>query len=185
MASIGHIAVGMAVARFGATARVRAGSDSVAPGSLFLGMCLWSAVSLLPDVDVVGLRFGIPYGSSFGHRGAAHSFAFLLCLALAIALVSRTYGQSALRTGLVAGLVLLSHPLLDVLTDGGLGCALLWPLNEQRYFAPFRPIPVAPIGRAFFSRTGLSVALVELVMFAPLFAYALWPRRSVQLGEPT
>ena len=83
---------------------------------------------------------------------------------------------SALRTALVAAAVLVSHPLLDTLTDGGLGCALLWPLDDHRYFAPVNPIPVAPIGRAIFSRVGLFVMLTELALFAPVFVYALWPR---------
>jgi len=76
----------------------------------------------------------------------------------------------------MASLVLVSHPLLDTLTDGGLGCALFWPFDLTRYFAPWRPIPVAPIGLAFFSPFGLFVAAVELVIFAPLFWFALTPR---------
>jgi inner membrane protein len=114
-----------------------------------------------------------------------HSFLFLSCVALALAALARGFGRSPVHTALLAGIVLWSHPLLDVLTDGGLGCALLWPFDAQRYFAPLRPIPVAPIGAAFFSRVGLRVALVELIMFAPLLAYALWPRKSrLSLEEP-
>jgi inner membrane protein len=78
--------------------------------------------------------------------------------------------------GGVAAAVLVSHPLLDTLTDGGLGCALFWPFDTQRYFAPWNPIPVAPIGRALFSRVGPFVMLTELALFAPVFVYALWPR---------
>jgi inner membrane protein len=81
------------------------------------------------------------------------------------------------RTVLTATLVLASHPLLDILTDGGHGCALFWPFSVERHFAPLRPIPVAPIGMRFLSARGLEVALVELVWFSPLLAYALWPRR--------
>src|SRR5687767_15858886 len=78
------------------------------------------------------------------------------------------------RTGLLASAVLVSHALLDTLTDGGLGCALLWPFRLTRYFAPWNPIPVAPIGLDFFSPVGLWVAIVELVLFAPLVWFA-WP----------
>ena len=53
---------------------------------------------------------------------------------------------------LAAPALLASHALLDTLTDGGLGAALLWPFNFTRYFAPWRPIPVAPIGLDFLSR---------------------------------
>ena len=64
-----------------------------------------------------------------------------------------------------------------MLTDGGLGCALLWPLDDTRYFAPWNPIPVAPVGLDFISRYGLMVAIKEAILFVPVLAYGLWPRR--------
>jgi hypothetical protein len=63
------------------------------------------------------------------------------------------------------------------MTDGGLGCALLWPISLTRYFAPWRPIPVAPIGFGFLSAGWGFVALVELGLFLPALMYALWPGR--------
>lgn len=69
-----------------------------------------------------------------------------------------------------------SHGLLDAMTDGGLGIALFWPFTPERYFAPWRPLPVAPIGARLVSARGLRVMLTELVQFAPVFVYALWPR---------
>ena len=65
---------------------------------------------------------------------------------------------------------MLSHGLLDALTSGGLGVALLWPISDARFFAPWRPIPVARIGAAFLSSRGLRVALTELALFAPAIA---------------
>jgi inner membrane protein len=141
-------------------------------------MVFWSVLSLLPDADVIGFKFAVAYRSEWGHRGATHPFVFCLAVALLIGLSAAALRLPAWRTLFVAAGVLVSHPLLDTLTDGGLGCALAWPLQNQRYFAPWRPIPVAPIGRIFFSRVGLSVVLAELVLFFPVFAYALWPRRS-------
>src|SRR5262249_19555037 len=82
------------------------------------------------------------------------------------------------RTVLFAIAVLASHGLLDTLTDGGLGVALLWPFELTRFFAPWRPIPVAPIGFAFLSPYGLVVSLTELVLFAPLWLYGLRPPAS-------
>ena len=98
----------------------------------------------------------------------------------------------ALRTGLFAAVVLATHPLLDTLTDGGLGCALFWPIDLTRYFAPWRPIQVAPIGLAFLSSYGAIVAMSEIVLFLPLFVFALrtrtshfrLPRRSFSRGSP-
>jgi inner membrane protein len=169
MASVGHIAVGMAAARLH-----RRGQRT--RWTLFTSMTLWSSLSLLPDADVIGFRFGVAYAQPWGHRGATHSLIFCLALAIALGALAPLFGSSVLRTLLVASVVLVSHPLLDTLTDGGLGCALLWPFDAQRYFAPWNPIPVAPIGRAIFSRVGLFVMLTELALFAPLFVYALWPR---------
>jgi hypothetical protein len=75
--------------------------------------------------------------------------------------------------------LLASHALLDTMTDGGLGCALLWPFDLTRYFAPWRPIPVAPIGVDFFSVDGAGVALAELVLFCPAFLFALRPATTL------
>ena len=147
-------------------------------------MLLWSALSLLPDADVLGFRFGVAYAAPWGHRGATHSLGFALLGGAAVGLAARALGsRRALATAALAGLVLASHGLLDALTDGGLGCALLWPWSDERFFAPWRPLRVAPIGRGFLSEAGLRVALVELVAFAPLWLYALSPRRDRQKPE--
>lgn len=67
--------------------------------------------------------------------------------------------------------------LLDTLTDGGLGVALLCPFSSERFFAPWRPLPVAPLGARFVSAHGLHIALGELAWFVPVLLYALWPGR--------
>jgi inner membrane protein len=60
-------------------------------------------------------------------------------------------------------LATFSHPLLDMLTDGGLGVALFAPLTNERYFFPWRPVEVSPIGVGFFSRRGLDVIFSEII----------------------
>ena len=167
MASVGHIAVGMAASR------IANGVRSTPTGG---AMLFWSALSMLPDADVIGFPLGVRYADEWGHRGATHSFVFALAVGCAIGVLAPRFRAPALRTAVIASLVLVSHGLLDTLTDGGLGCALWWPFDRTRYFAPWRPIPVAPIGLRFLSPYGLSVAATELVVFAPLFIYALWPR---------
>ena len=135
MASIGHVAVGMAAARIS-----RSGQVARRPSLRAFG--LWSALSLLPDIDVIGFGLGVRYGDEWGHRGATHSFAFSIALGLAIGLRpagtvctvggcrrstkfrptrSRSHtaaGQSgpAVRTAAIASAVLVSHALLDTLT---------------------------------------------------------------------
>jgi inner membrane protein len=100
---------------------------------------------------------------------------FALGVALVALAIAKAARLPAVRTALIALVVVSSHALLDTLTDGGLGCALLWPFSDERFFAPWTPLPVAPIGRAYLSGEGLRVAAVELVALAPVLAYALWP----------
>ena len=78
-----------------------------------------------------------------------------------------------------------SHGVLDAFTDGGLGVALLAPFDNTRYYMPWRPIPVAPIGmRYYFSSWGLSVTAFEAVyLWLPLLialAGILVVRRSLR-----
>jgi inner membrane protein len=173
MASIGHIAVGMALGRHeaGPSSRRR----------LAASMAIFSALALLPDADVIAFKFGIPYAAPWGHRGASHSLLFAALVAVGILGVARLLRLSPMRTGVLALLAVGSHGLLDALTDGGLGAALLWPLSNARLFAPVRPLPVAPIGYGMLSSRGLYVVAVEFIAFVPFWAYALWPRRRAAL----
>jgi inner membrane protein len=169
VASLGHLAVGMAAARI-------YGADPSPRRVSLTAILFWSAVSFLPDADVIGFSLGVQYADEWGHRGATHSFAFSLVSGAAIGLAAPLVGRSRLRTGFLASLVLASHALLDTLTDGGLGCALFWPFDLTRYFAPWTPIPVSPIGLSFFSPYGLFVATTELLLFAPIVWLALRSR---------
>src|SRR3954470_24942868 len=135
MASVGHIAVGLGAAR----ASQGEGTPRW-PALLF-----WSALSLLPDIDVVGFLRGVPYGAPWGHRGATHSLTLAIAGGVLTGIAGRAFNRPILRTAVVATVVLASHGLLDTMTDGGLGAALLWPFSLVRYFAPWRPIPVAPV----------------------------------------
>ena len=166
MASLGHIAVGLAAGRTWAGAR--AGN----------AMLVLSMLSLFPDIDVVGMALGVPYGAPWGHRGATHSLVAAVLLGLAAPLLVRTRGRRAVAMALLVAAVVASHGLLDAMTDGGKGVALLWPFTTRRIFFPWRPIPVAPIGVGLLSVDGLEVMAWEAVVFLPLFVFALWPRRA-------
>ena len=118
-------------------------------------MLAWAALSFLPDADVIGFGFGVRYEDEWGHRGATHSLAFALAVGVALGLLAPLVRRSAVRTGVMTTLVLASHSLLDTFTDGGLGCALLWPFDDTRYFAPWRPLPVSPIGLGYLLLYGM------------------------------
>lgn len=168
MASIGHVLIGMAGARLSRERQRTIWTPVTAA-------VIWSGLSLLPDADVLGFRLGVRYEDTWGHRGATHSLAFALGVGVLVWIVARLTKLAALRTSLIAVAVVASHSILDTFTDGGLGCALLWPFSDERFFAPWTPIPVAPIGRAFLSGEGARVAAFELVAFAPFLLYAIWP----------
>jgi len=171
VASLSHIAVAAAGAR-------------MLDPSRWLGwrsLLALIAASALADIDVLAFRFGIPYRAPFGHRGATHSIACAVLLGTATAFVLARGGrQSFWPAELVACLVAVSHPLLDALTDGGLGVALLWPFSNARFFAPWRPIPVAPIGAGMLSSRGLHVVMVEALWSLPILLWAVWPRRGTR-----
>jgi inner membrane protein len=126
---------------------------------------LSAACAVLPDADVLGFTFGVKYSSTFGHRGFTHSIAFALLLAFAVvALFFRGWRAERAALVLYFFLVTLSHALLDMLTDGGLGVGLLSPFSNERYFFPFRPLKVSPIGVGrFFGEWGLRVIKSELL----------------------
>src|SRR5262245_25094755 len=165
MATLGHVAVGLAAAR-----AYQPGKPPRWPVA-----ALWSAAAVLPDADVITLPLGIRYDDQWGHRGFSHSLIFAVAIGLIAGLVARRFKQPPARSALFVGAVVASHGLLDTLSDGGLGCALLWPLDLTRYFAPWHPIPVAPIAFGMLSMYGVIVVLVEFVLFCPLLFVALRP----------
>jgi inner membrane protein len=129
--------------------------------------------SVAPDLDVLALRFGIPYESPLGHRGFTHSLAFALALGVIAALALRALLRDRACPRFAPSFALLalataSHGVLDALTDGGLGVAFLWPLDDTRHFFAWRPIAVSPLGAAhFLSARGAAVLASELTWIGP------------------
>jgi inner membrane protein len=124
--------------------------------------------AIIPDADVIGFKFHVAYGSTFGHRGFTHSILFALIMGFIAAWIFTRITSNdrrlMLRFVLYFFLVTLSHPLLDACTNGGLGVAFFSPFSNQRYFFPFHPIQVSPIKvDSFFSDWGLKVLLSEFI----------------------
>jgi len=127
---------------------------------------LTALCAIVPDGDVIGSAFGIPFRSMFGHRGFTHSIVFALLFGSFVALFVNKYLQTGLtRAKLIVyfSLATFSHPLLDMLTDGGPGVAIFAPFSAERYFFPWRPVVVSPIGMGFFSDRGVEVILSEII----------------------
>jgi inner membrane protein len=156
-------------------ARIGGGRGAV-PGRLLAAA---SVAALLPDADVAAFAFGIPYAHPFGHRGFFHSLSFAVLVAFAGAACLRIRGVSRVRAFLVLLLAAASHPLLDALTNGGLGVALAAPFSWKRYFFPWRPIRVSPLGvAALFTERGWRVLRSELIwVWGPALGLALFARR--------
>jgi inner membrane protein len=137
--------------------------------------------SVIPDLDVIGFRFGIRYGDFWGHRGFTHSLLFSAFLASVVVIVGFRGGRPTLSRfalWMYFFLATASHGLLDAMTDGGLGVAFFSPFDNQRYFLPWRPIRVSPIGAGrFFTHRGLEVLQSELLWIwvpAALLALSVW-----------
>jgi inner membrane protein len=174
MAGFGHIAIGLVSGR-----RHKEVIGARGWRSLFW----FPVVGMLPDVDFFWVCLGVPDRGWAGHRGLTHTpfFALSCGLILAWALIKTGRNWRAMTTAVT--LTMLSHGLLDGLAEEGRGIMYLWPLSDTRFHLPWRPIPDAPTGLAFFSRKGLHGFLVELAYFSPWWLYALWPRRRIRNRE--
>ncbi len=136
------------------------------------------AASILPDLDVVALRFGVAYHDAFGHRGFTHSITFAAALAFAACLVARQLRAPPFTAALFIFVAAVSHPLLDMMTNGGMGVALFWPLTEARLSAAWRGIEVSPLSlERFFGNAGVRVLRSEVLwVWLPVMAAALAAR---------
>ena len=152
------------------------GRQRIAPQLAILGALLAAA----PDLDVIGFRFGIGYGSEWGHRGFTHSLMFAALVPMLIALVWRRARSFGAWLFLFA--CLASHAAMDMLTDGGQGVMLLWPFDKARLFLDWQPIRVSPIGARFFTERGLETVRSELlIVWLPallLVALGIFRRRA-------
>jgi inner membrane protein len=139
--------------------------------------------SVLPDIDVIGFRFGIHYGDLWGHRGMTHSLLFAAITEMALSLFVTT-ARDWWKAAFLLFVITASHGLLDAMTDGGLGVAFFSPFNRTRYFLVWRPIHVSPIAaHRFFSGRGLTILWSEIkcVWWPALLTGALlhsWRKRQ-------
>jgi inner membrane protein len=153
---------------------------------------LTALCAILPDADVVAFDLGLDYGHMLGHRGISHSLPFAVGVGAAVA---AALGRGTWRTARVSlfvyfFLVTASHGFLDAFTDEGLGVAFFAPFSGERYFFPWRPLEVAPIGgHGFFTAREVRGGLrwVEVLwsevrwVWIPAAAVVLaaWQRRRI------
>ena len=134
--------------------------ETLSPTLLWAGM----VCSVIPDLDVIGFQWGIRYPHMLAHRGLTHSIVFAAVLGTLLTLTLFRHSPGG-PWGVYLFLFCstLSHALLDMLTNGGRGVGLLVPFSPRRYFFPWRPIEVSPIGVwEFLSARGVVILLNEL-----------------------
>jgi inner membrane protein len=137
------------------------------------------ALAWLPDADALWLFLGAPDHGLMGHRGFTHTPLFALGVGVAIAVVGWLRRRpGCVRLGALAALLVCSHGILDGIAQDGRGILFFWPFSMERFHLPWRPIPDAPLGLAFFTRVGLSHLALEFFMFLPFTLFAL--RRRVR-----
>jgi inner membrane protein len=129
----------------------------------------WSlsiACSAIADVDLIGFLSGVPYGSFFGHRGFFHSLFF--GLVVSIAATGFMFRSAKKASGgwvpyfVFFFLLSASHGLLDALSNGSIGVALLSPFDTTRYFFPWQPISMMRI-RVFLRTWSFAAIKSELL----------------------
>jgi len=162
---------------FGHAAAAFAGS------SFFRKILNWKLIllgivcAILPDIDVITFRYGIPYEHWMGHRGVTHSILFAVIWAMIIAtFTSIGNRKNWFALFLFFFLCTFSHGLLDGMTTGGRGVGYFIPFDNERYFLPYRKILVSPLGiRNFFSSWGWKVIMSEFfwIGIPSLVIYAL------------
>jgi inner membrane protein len=144
----------------------------IQPRLLFAGVF----ASILPDADVVSLLVEGGQSTYYAHRGFTHSMGFSTFIAALGASMKLDSRRWLAFWFLFASTI--SHPLLDAMTNAGRGSMLLWPLTGERFFLPFRPIEVSPIGiERFFTERGLTAFLSELRwVWLPCFLAVVFAR---------
>lgn len=161
MPTIGHVAVGLAGSKLRANGRERLRVALV-----------FTALSTFQDVDIL---LPSSWGGGWVHRGALHSPAAALAAAAIGVLLLWDLGGRA-RTFLFALAVAVSHGLLDILSRGGVGVMLLWPLSLVRVDSPWQPLPPSPFAAHYLSPRFLLRLIQETLLFSPLLVWACWPR---------
>ncbi len=147
--------------------------------------------SILPDADALSFIIGIRYGSTFGHRGFSHSILFATLIALII--VSFGFREIKLNSKRWWALLIyfssigILHGILDAMTNGGLGVGFFIPFESSRYFLPFRPIEVSPLGlNGLITAQGVKVMISEALWIwfpAAVIISIIRLARSIKAGK--
>ena len=129
----------------------------------------------------LGFALRVPYGHVLGHRGLSHSLAFAAVVGV---MAAWKWGRGRARWALFLHffVVTASHGFLDAFTNGGLGVAFFAPFSSTRYFFPWTPIPVSPIGAGFFTARDANGAFYGIRVLASEFWWIWMPSAVVAVA---
>ncbi|MEO1068160.1 MAG: metal-dependent hydrolase [Cyanobacteria bacterium J06638_6] len=140
-----------------------------------LGMFIGNA----PDVDFAGQMLGLTT-----HRGITHSLGMMVMTSLLATLAARLLIEPKLRQQAARQLLLVclaiygSHLALDLITVGGPGMKLLWPLSDRYYGSPVRIFPAVHYELGVLSLGHLRFISFEL-LYSALILTPLWRREKL------
>jgi inner membrane protein len=135
-------------------------------------------LAIVPDLDLLGRLAHIDHHAPLGHRGISHALAFSLILAL-LATFTADWQIRRWPAFLFLFASAASHGLADMLTTGGKGIMLWWPLTSTRFRFLFHPVEVSPILlRGLEDGRLAQVLLSELLwLVLPALLFAMLMRR--------
>ena len=141
-----------------------------------------AVAACVPDLDALA---GLP------HRGPTHTLGFSLAMGTLLALAAAAGGlrKEAAWIGMIAVLVVWSHPALDLLTGGGPDVALLRPLWGREFVPLPGGLPLTAytadvgglLGLLFHPWT-IWAMLVEGAIFGSFFAATVVQRRGLEVA---
>lgn len=141
MATIGHLAAGIALAR---------ASGDRWPAIATVAVV---AAAAAPDLDLL---------LDLNHRGPTHSIGFAAALGVSYYAVARAMGfRPAGRLGLLAAVAVLTHIALDLATAHS-PVAVLWPFWSRELTLPILLLPSAPTDGELMSQRGAILLFAEL-----------------------
>ncbi len=141
--------------------------------------------SLLPDLDLLGRLFDVHPNEPLGHQGLTHSLLAAAVIGIAAAALAFRSLEIGSRAWWSAAAFLsaatAAHGLADAMTANEIGVAFFAPFSWTRYFLPWRPLPICPLGLPeLLGRWGLLVITNEAI-FLLVPAYLL--SRAVRLWQ--
>ena len=107
------------------------------------------ALACWQDADYATLAFEVRPEEMLGHRGLTHGLFVAAALALVVAFAAFRELRGTRAFWVVAAFLFVagaSHGVLDALTGGDVGVALLAPLSNARFASPFKLLASCPGG---------------------------------------